>query len=108
MSERTYAIRYDVHNGEFKKAEVEAQGLGGCDQILICSILKAPEKWVSYLWISSDGRGQEMHAKDKFKAWAMLARQLVDDSSLDPMSKEICRKSFEEVKQLIKGSVENG
>src|SRR6267378_6483444 len=71
MSDRDYAIRYQVERGLWTKAELAPHG--GADALLICSILRQPSGGVSYQWLTPNGDAAiPIPAHELFSAWLIL------------------------------------
>jgi len=103
MADHTYRIRYSVKPGEFAKADIPA-GDGGCDAILVASIVRSSEGSVSYAFLSRDGEtGSPLSVVEQFKAWSMLAHELAEDPELSERKRAIARDAFERVRAIVLG-----
>jgi hypothetical protein len=98
MAEHVYRIRYSVQNGEFTKADL--RGDGGCDAMMVVSIIRGPDGAVSHAFPSRDGdTGEELAPIELFKAWSALAHTLAEQADLPAWQKAIARDAFERVRQ---------
>lgn len=102
---KLYKIKYDITPGAFSKEELKASGLGGCDQVLVCSVIDNPDGSGSYAWISKNGHTQgEMKAYKKLQCLSILAKELSEDEELGPGAREFCETIFGAYKYAVLNS----
>lgn len=96
---KVYKVKYDIQFGDFSKKEIEKERLGGCDQILLCSVLDYPDGSGSYMWVSKDGHtGKEMDIVKIFNAWSLLAKKISDHPDCPDHVAKMCNIVFNTVK----------
>ncbi len=80
----------------------EAEGdLGGCDAVVLCSILYPEEGGCSVLAVSLDGRtGEPLSTLEVFKVWGMLAHTLID-AGLPLWADTIVRAAFGSIQRFV-------
>jgi hypothetical protein len=81
----TYRVKYRVDEleaGNFTKAECLEAG-GGCDALVLISMLFPEDGSYSQQVVSFDGRagGDPISDSDLWKVWAMIAAQLAQNES---------------------------
>lgn len=100
MADHVYRIRYSVQHGHFTKADL--RGDGGCDAMLVVSIIRGPDGSVSYAFPSRDGEtGEELAPVELFKAWSMLAHQLAEQPELPDWQRSIAVDAFAGVRETV-------
>jgi hypothetical protein len=104
-----YRLIYKLkkHPKGIAKEKIPA-GFGACDAALFCSMLYPPDGSFSVYFIGVDGRkeGKEMENLEDiewFKVWILLAGRLANSKTLPPDKKDLCRKTFESVRQKLLG-----
>lgn len=75
----TYKVKYHLEPeaGEFTKAQCEETG-GGCDALVLVSMLFPDDGSYSQRVVSFDGRngGDQISEEDLFKVWSLIAYEL--------------------------------
>jgi hypothetical protein len=89
-----FRLKYKVQsqNGNFTPLEVKAEGVGGCDVLLLCSLL-FPEKGLpSANFFGVDGRKEDpqVQPQEMFFAWLMLGNLLASKEGLSPQQRMLC------------------
>jgi hypothetical protein len=105
--EQKYRITYnaDCHPEGIPKSEVIKQGIGGCDCLLIASILGQPggPGGLSVQFASLNGfkgSGVSLDPMQEFNIFGMFAHYLMED--LPPgRPREICQEAFEQVQEWV-------
>jgi hypothetical protein len=94
---RKYKISYRIEPGEFTKEYLITNGLGGCDQVILCSYLELEDGGGSYAWVDSGMTwGRQMHC------WMNLTKKLAETAPLDCQNqKQILEHIFEVFRQAI-------
>jgi hypothetical protein len=86
------------------------EGFGACDAVLFCSMIYPPDGSFSVYFMGVDGRREDKgnfeNLKDIewFKVWCLLASRLAASKTLEENRKEICRQTFEGIRQAIWGA----
>ncbi len=99
-----YSIRYNIEQGDFSKEELEAEGLGGCDALLLASILREPNGGLNVAWCSVDG---QQPAKDKipdrelFHIIFMLMSKIEDSVELEEWQRSTLQTYCETIKKIM-------
>lgn len=103
MSEdRKYKIGYRVVTGEKTREELRAADLGGCDALIVHSIIFTDDGGLSYQLVTHDGRtDDDLGVDEVFKAWMFMAKRLADDPTLGEGRRALARLVFEEVRTAI-------
>lgn len=99
---KRYRVRYNVEAVEATAEQLKATGHGGCDRVLLVSVVESPSGSVSYCPLGFDPVNPEnaMSSDDMFKCWAMLAHNLY--VILPPGGRrDICGVVHEAMKQAI-------
>lgn len=100
---KIYKMKYDAQPGNFTAEELKEAKVGGCDNIIICSILENADGSASLAWLTRKGEdGGELEAKKVFNAWAALAQQLGQDEKLDKGRRHFCAAVFQNVQGVMK------
>ena len=105
--DQKYRITYTAvpHPEGISKSEVREQGLGGCDCLLIASILGQPGGPggldVEFGSLNGfKGWGEGLDPMQEFNIFSMFAHRLADD--LPPgRPREICQDAFDQVKEWL-------
>ncbi len=97
----TYKIFF--HDPPLSASEVKSDPeRGGCDAVLIGSLLFNFGGSSSTCFISRDGRTSEpINSRELWKTWTLLAHQLAEDSTLDAGRQRLCADVFEVVRQAV-------
>lgn len=104
MSNNIYKIKYDFEIGDFTKKELNETGSGGCDAVILHSILFDESGASSYCIIDKDGRtNKPLPSMEVFKAWVMMASELGDDEDLPEHERQFCRDVVESIRSVILG-----
>ena len=101
MDDHKYPVTYKIehHKEGLTKKEIEDAGLGGCDSVVLVSIMK--DKGVSYMTLSMDGQtGENLTPEDIFRVWAVWAHVLSEHLP-DGGRKELCYAVHEAVKAAL-------
>jgi hypothetical protein len=87
--------------GEFSKSEL-TEGQGGCDALVLLSILFPEDGSYSMLPATKDGRtGNELSAKEMFKAWMLLGDHISQMSELDEGRKIIAETPIQMMRTVM-------
>lgn len=107
MEGSKYKIKYDFkcdHDSEgFSAEEIKKEGLGGCDALFCCSILRQPDGSVSHNFFSADGdhEGEELDSMEKFKVFGSLASNLAEDKGLLEWQRLIAEYTTHSIRKVI-------
>lgn len=102
-----YPIRYTVDRRPdgWTKEELDADDAGGCDAVIVHSLIYPPDGSRSEMLLSRDGRtGEELSDIEVFKSWVMTAHALMDSESLDRQARDLAQTVFSSVQQRILAS----
>lgn len=106
--EQKYRITYTVipHPEGISKSEVREQGLGGCDCLLIASILGQPggPGGLDVQFASLNGfrgHGVSLDPMQEFNIFSMFAHYLAEELPSGSRPQEICKEAFEQVKEWL-------
>ena len=98
---RDYNIKYAVEEGQFTKEELKNGDFGGCDAIIIHSLIYPEDGSRSEIIFTADGKGSALPSLEVFKSWVMLASHLANAEDLSAEKKELCSMIFETVRGAI-------
>lgn len=103
MPERTYPITYELRVEDPPlAASAIPKDRGGCDAVILVSIMHSPTGSSSCMIASRDGRTKRQISRaELFKAWAMLADTLASEPGLDDERKAICSDAFEKIRRIV-------
>ena len=107
MNERRFPLTYELRAEDppLTADEIMAMGRGGCDAMILLSMLYPADGSFSLLVVSKDGRtGDEVTDAEIFKCWAMLAKRLADSSTLSPNKRELARTLWEVWREAVLGA----
>lgn len=102
----TYKLKYrfSAEAGAFTKDEIGPDG--GCDALILGSIISPEDGGFSAAWLGVDGRSGEvtpLDALEMFKAWALLSAELMDADELPANLRAIARKAHEATRAHVLG-----
>ena len=99
----TYKIAYNAqhHPGGISAEELEQKEVGGCDSIVILSLIYPNDGSCSLKVLSMNGMTGEPDHVEMFKAWAMMASELSDGPSLHDWQRQICDQIHEAVRTIV-------
>lgn len=100
---RRYPLSYalEVEDPPLTAEELLATDRGGCDAVLLASIVYPPDGSLSILIHALDGRTKvSMTDKEIFKCWALMAKRLAASKTLDDGRREFAALTWE---AFIKG-----
>jgi len=98
-------LKYDVRPGDYNSEELKDAGVGGCDGLLIYSIIYPDDGGMSIEIVSIDGRTDKaLNANEIFKCWAMTASALKDDETLSKGKRALLKATHEIIRETIAGS----
>lgn len=107
--QQTYPVTYkvDYRDPPWTKRQVERDGLGGCDSLIVISQIYPDDGGYSQLMATLDGRtGEPVDNNEVWKAWAMMAADLMEREDLPSWKSELCRIVHMVVKKQILKCVE--
>jgi len=93
--EKDYKIAYGITPGSFMKKDLIQAGLGGCDSIIVHSIVYPADGSRSEVIIDFDGYGEPLSADELFKSFGSLAQKLYLDDRLSTVKRAICENFFQ-------------
>ena len=103
--EHPYKIAYRVYhqpNGATKEFLKEHE-FGGCDDIILISIVKTLEGDTSTAFLSMRGSdGNPLPDDEIFKAWVLMAKNLSESKTLSMATKLLCKTIFKTVSDALK------
>lgn len=89
MSARNFPIKYKVDFGIHTTEEVKEAGASGCDEMMICSLVRFPDGKGSIVWHSTNGKPNEtMRSSTMFSAWLALAAKISQCEDLNNAQRE--------------------
>ena len=92
MSDKSYKVKYDFEFGDFTKDEILETGSGGCDAVIVHSILYPEDGSYGHMLISKDGKTREpLSGNELWKAWLMMASTLSEDEDVPESKRELCK-----------------
>lgn len=105
---RRYPIAYKVETPKEHPPrtpdELRDADLGGCDAIIIHSILFRADGSRSEAIVTKDGRtGDELPVDELFKSWAMLAHGLSQDKDLGEGRRLLAEMVHEILREIVTG-----
>jgi hypothetical protein len=101
-TERIYPLSYKLEPGEFTVEELEAADAGGCDAIIVHSIIFPINGSRSETIYSLDGKTKdELPPMELFKSWLLMAKSMAKDEKLPRAHQQFCQATFESFWELI-------
>jgi hypothetical protein len=100
----TYPLSYRLdHRPEgIPREQIERDGLGAADAVILISIIRPEDGSLSTVITSLEGAtGQEISDIELFKAWTLMAKRLSESKTLEPGKKALAGNVFEDVRQAI-------
>ena len=105
-------VKYVVHAGEFAREQLEEEGAGGCDALLLVSLMRggkhAHDGPLSVAYFSVDGTyGKPLESTPQipntelFTIMTTMAKDLSEDESLPDWMRSIARKTFEGARDRV-------
>src|SRR4051812_21388254 len=104
MDDRRYKLSYDVKHDTsgFTKEDLQREGRGGCDALIVHSIIRPADGSYSLASLSIDGdHGGEVTIDEVFKVWTMLASTLADCDALTPGKRTLCQHVITAVREAM-------
>lgn len=103
--EKSYKIEYEVtmHPKGIDRELLEDRGTGGCDSIVIFSLIYPKEGGCSMHPLGRNGETGDYDPEEMFKAWAMYASIGKADENLPEWQKKICKDVHDAVGQVLLG-----
>lgn len=111
MSERIYRTGYKIlPPGEYTKDFLRKEELGGCDSIILHSILHREDGSRSEVIVDRDGYGKPLSGEEMWKSWVMLAHSIKEltDFKEGTNRQLICEYIFEMHRHIILTAREGG
>jgi hypothetical protein len=96
-----YPVSYQIEHGHFSKADLTRLKRGGCDAVIIHSLLYPRDGSRSELILSSDGNGKEISDEEMFKSWISMAKRLSESETLHPGKRNMADVVFNMIRDLI-------
>ena len=101
-----YKLKYRfkiVEVGEFLREEFKGRDIGGCDSIMLTSILYPDDGSYSMMPMTFGPDGKEMAAKEQFKAWVLMGKHISDrlKSTGENARSEIAKMPIEMMKMFF-------
>jgi len=105
MGDRRFPVAYKVVvNEKLTATELKARDLGGCDAVIIHSIIYPADGSRSEVIIGHDGRTDTDLSEDElFKSWAMLGHRLAQSTTLGIGRKALCEMVHEALRRVVAG-----
>lgn len=104
-----YLIKYRVEIGKFTKAQLQDADCGGCDDIIIHSILHNDDGSRNEAIISARGKdGKQLSVDELFKSWVTMAHMLSKDETLGRGRRDLALFIRDIVRCAIRGDDSNG
>lgn len=104
MSTEHFRVKYEV--GRFSAEGIKAEGKGGTDGFLFCSVVHLPDGGVDIQTMSLDGRNSKpMSAHEQFKIWLFLTKRLAESVDLEAWAKAVCQTALDAFQQVFKVAV---
>jgi hypothetical protein len=103
MQQHKYRLVYTVEAKPdgFAKCDVPP-GFGACDALILCSLIYPEDGSLSAAFVSTDGRtNKDLDVNEIFKAWSLLATELMDREDLQPGKRNLCMLVHETIKRAI-------
>lgn len=89
-----FRVKYEV--GRFSAEGIKAEGKGGTDGFLFCSVVHLPDGGLDVQTMSVDGRtGKNMSAHEQFKIWLFLTKRLAASADLEAWAKAVCQTALD-------------
>ncbi len=102
-----YKTRYKLEPeaGEFTAEEIREGGIGGCDALVLYSLIFPEDGSYSQTFFSFDGRtgGGPVNSNDLWKIWSLMTKNLIDrKDDLSVAKYSIAEGTWELIKELFK------
>jgi hypothetical protein len=110
MTRERYPVSYEVSFSEtgFSKEDLDAKGRGGCDALILFSIMRGNDRCEpfegpkSFAIVSCDGRaGQSVPTAELFQAMSHLASFISEQPDISPDARGACYRILDEHRRLI-------
>ncbi len=98
---RRYKIAYKVETGSFTKPQLEKANLGGCDGIIVHSIILPEDGSRSEMIFSMASGGGQLSDDELFKSWVSMAYQLSQSKELGEGRRRLCESAFTIVQEAV-------
>lgn len=107
--DRRFPVAYNVLVDEkLTGAELKARNLGGCDAVIIHSIIYPADGSRSEVIIGHDGRTDtDLSDEEMFKSWAMLAHRLAQSTTLGDGRKMLAQFVHATLRKVIAGKCDH-
>ena len=99
---RTYPVAYNIEHGKFTPEELKAQEMGGCDAVIVHSIVYPKDGSRSELILCSGADGKPLDDLEMFKSWVSMAHQLSQSKEIGGEPRELTKLVFEAVRAMIR------
>jgi len=99
-----YKMKYSLktERGEFDVEDVKASDMGGCDSILMISVIYPDNGSLSVQMYGEDGRtGEMMNDHEMFKVFSMMAARLAQSPELDEGRKFIVESTMDLTRKMM-------
>lgn len=101
MTEKIYPISYSVQSNKFNKEYLQEHDLGGCDAIILHSIIYPPDGSRNEQMIAIDSEGKQLNPEEVFKSFCGMAHSLSEDTRLRTDKREFCRGIIDAVRKAL-------
>lgn len=112
QQEHLYPVSYNARQEQapLTKEQLQSQGLGGCDALVLVSIMRGHEKYDPHAGPKSiaikciDGRpGQQMPPTELYQVILNLCQHIEGDHTAPRWQRMMCAEMFRQTLMLIKG-----
>lgn len=101
--ERRYAVKYSITPGSFTKDELKKSDEGGCDGVIIHSILFPEDGSRDEMLASCGPDGKPLSGTELFKSWVAMAYAITQcDDIPNEGRKQVARAVFEHVRDVMR------
>ncbi len=113
--QKHYLVKYDlkIETGVFLKKELVEAGVGGCDALVVASIIRGndtgephegPKSIAVFSWDGRDPtREQEIPPSELFQVMLHLCHMIANDGEAPNWQRELCETTFEAARSIITG-----
>lgn len=103
--ERRYRMTYSLHPHPegltVDEVRTSKEG-GGCDAVLLASLIYPEDGSFSCLFVGKDGRtGSNLQDVEWFKVWTLLASRLARSETLGPGHRQLAQACFDLVRDVM-------
>ena len=99
--EQIFPVSYQILRGQFTKQQLAQLDRGGCDAVIIHSLIFPKDGSRSEMIMTMGPDGEDLSAEEMFKSWVGLAHTLSQAPDLSPEKRSLADQVFQMVRIAI-------